>query len=72
MKELKWISVTDRLPSEEDAGFQECVATVWKVNQTDKSENEYGGGFDYWKWVVRHPELFLYWHPLPKLPEVDA
>ena len=56
----KWISVEDRLPTEEDANPNESVFAIEKHDGFARS----------WCWdvVERYPQEFTHWMPLPEPP----
>ena len=62
----KWIKTADRLPTEADAGVDEEILTIYDDGETRVM------GTDYWAYVAKAPERFLYWIPVPKLPEVEG
>ena len=57
-----WIKTSDRVPTADDAGYNEEVIAIYR-----DSETEVMGG-DYWAYVARFPEQFIYWMPTPELP----
>ena len=60
----RWVKTSDRLPTEADAGYDDEIITLYQDGETKML------GFDYWKYVAKHPEQYLYWMPIPPLPEV--
>lgn len=60
-----WVKTSDRLPTEADAGYNEEVITFYRDGETESVS------CDYWAFVAKHPEYFLYWMPIPLLPEVE-
>ena len=63
---LEWVKTADRLPTKADAaGVDEEIVTIYDDGETRIM------GADYWAYVATVPERFLYWLPVPKLPEVE-
>ena len=62
---LEWVKTADRLPTKADAGVDEEIVTIYDDGETRIM------GADYWAYVAKVPERFLYWLPVPKLPEVE-
>ena len=60
-----WVKTANKLPTKEDAQHDDEILTLYKDEETMML------GFDYWVYVARHPEQFLYWMPIPHLPEVE-
>lgn len=60
-----WVKTSDRLPTKADAGVDEEIVTIYDDGETRIM------GADYWAYVVKVPERFPYWLPVPKLPEVE-
>ena len=60
-----WVKTSDRLPTEADAGVDEKILTIYDDGETRVM------GTDYWAYVAMVPEVFPYWTPVPKLPEVE-
>ena len=65
-KEAGWVRTADRLPTEADAGVDEKILTIYDDGETRVM------GTDYWAYVAMVPEMFPYWLPVPKLPEVEG
>ena len=65
MRGLGWVRTADRLPTEADAGVDEKILTIYDDGETRVM------GTDYWAYVAMVPEVFPYWTPVPKLPEVE-
>lgn len=59
-----WVKTADRLPTQEDAWYEDEILTLYQDGETMTL------GFDYWLYVKKHPEQYLYWMPVPLLPEV--
>jgi hypothetical protein len=59
----RWISVKDRLPVEADANPYESILAIEKDDGFARA----------WCWdiVVRYPNEFTHWMPLPEPPEVS-
>ena len=65
LRGLGWVRTADRLPTEADAGVDEEIMTIYDDGETRVM------GTDYWAYVAMVPEVFPYWTPVPKLPEVE-
>ena len=65
LREPEWVRTADRLPTEADAGVDEKILTIYDDGETRVM------GTDYWAYVAMVPEVFPYWLPVPKLPEVE-
>lgn len=59
----RWISVSDQLPTREDANEIELVLAI---NKQEGHVREW-----FWDVVAEHPETFSYWMPLPELPKEE-
>ena len=66
LREPEWVRTVDRLPTEADAGVDEKILTIYDDGETRVM------GTDYWAYVAMVPEMFPYWLPVPKLPEVEG
>jgi hypothetical protein len=60
-----WVKTADKLPTKEDAWYEDEILTLYQDGETMML------GFDYWLYVTKHPEQYLYWMPIPPLPEVE-
>ena len=60
LEKRQWISVDDRLPSEQDA---DDIGMVLAVHKTSKKRCYH------WRIVVDNPFDFTYWMPLPEPPK---
>lgn len=65
----RWISVEERLPTEEDANEEGRVACV-----LSKMYGSMAGERRFYPWdiIASHPTLFAYWMSLPEPPKGDA
>lgn len=59
----EWISVSERLPTEEDANEFGCVLSAVKGEPTKAF---------HWTIVADYAEDFPYWMAIPKLPKEDV
>ena len=66
LRGLGWVRTANRLPTEADAGVDEKILTIYDDGETRVM------GTDYWAYVAMVPEVFPYWLPVPKLPEVEG
>lgn len=65
-KQPKWISIKERLPTEEDApGDGRVVCVISKMAGSLAGERR----AYHWDMVVNHPTWFTHWMPLPSPPE---
>ena len=56
----QWIRCSDRMPTEEDSDINKLVLVGYPNEFSETT---------YWGHVVKHPDLYPYWQPLPTPPE---
>ena len=66
-----WIRTNDQPPTEMDACHNDWVLALAAYQSPDNPVRLPAADIVDWNFPVNCPELYPYWMPLPKLPEVD-